>query len=163
MTKTLVRSFALFLLGTSLAFPVTMVESPALGTQTTLKLTYPVGVGNISLLINTAQGVFRDSCYLTVTNNWQGFRIGIYDTTNNSLEGWQYGSPGWQQTLSSNQCSVDLAASTRTNDGYSDHVEIRLTKGSRLALGNASVVADYWYQYCTTYCNNENAVVTVGF
>ncbi len=146
------------------ASALSMVDSPALGTQTTVSITYPsVGTGSISLLINTAAGSLRDSCYVTLDNTWLGYRIGLYDTTSNILANWQSGAPGWQSVLASNQCSIDLANSTRTDNGYTQRIDIRITKGIRLTAGNAQVVATYWYQSCSTYCNNEMAYETVGF
>ena len=160
---TLLTTAACLLLAVNVS-ALSMVDSPALGTQTTVSITYPsVGTGSISLLINTAAGTLRDSCYVTLDNTWLGYRIGLYDTTSNSLENWQTGAPGWQSVLASNQCSIDLASSTRTDNGYTQRIDIRVTKGVRLAAGNAQVVATYWYQSCSTYCSNEMAYETVGF
>ncbi len=87
-------------------------SSPVPGNPATLPVYFDSGTNNITLVINGNAGQFANSCYVYLTNSWQGFRVWLYDTSSGTAVNPQIGAPGWPVMLATSSCSIDLAQTT---------------------------------------------------
>ena len=134
-----------------------IAASPVPGNPATIPVRFYLGTNNITLIINSDAGQVTNSCYVYLTNSWQGFRVWLYDTSTSTPSNPQIGAPGWQSVLSTASCSIDLAQTTW--DPYVG-VDLRVTPA---VASTKQIVASYWYRYCDEYCNNEFGTSTIGY